>query len=310
MWQPLSSLFDLIGRLRFSVPPLRRRKLSVGRPGAVDAQGGFDWQTYRSARSLYAVWGPPSDSPWIPYHCVPLFASLDTLRQDLVWPTAPEDAQLLEVSPHLDQAAAGVCLGSAWVQERVWLILDLPGIQSVPLAVRFLLAGFQPICTFDHWPHPAGLLNPTHILAQLLRFAPHVASARSLLSANSPPLWICDRERLGTRVGRPMEFDNRYYLDDSLLPGPNSLKKAGINHILCMVPDAEQRPLDDIWAYFQELRNEGFHNIHGVSLQDPKLEPFEFSQTSVRSRFSTLKYQRSAAGGFGRLVPSESSSSG
>jgi len=309
MWPPLLRLFDFIGRCRFSVAP-RKTLLPIGRVGAVDVLGGFNWQSYRTARVLYPLWGPAPGSPWTPYHCVPLFASLDGFPEDLIWPTAPEDALQIEAHPHLAAAAQGVALGERWVEERVWIILDLPGVQSVPLAMRFVLAGFQPVCTFDHWPHAAGLLSPTKILAQLLRYSSKIAATRTLLTASSPPLWICDRERLGLRPGRPHEFDNRYFLDDSILPGPQALRAAGIQHIICVVPDAHQHPLDDIWAYLQDLKKEGFDQIHGVSLQDPDLVPFDFPAKTIRSPQTKGRFQRASAGGFGQLIPSESSSGG
>ena len=317
MWQPLSKLLDTLGRLRVPQGP-PKVTIRIGTPGSVDALGDFEWRNYKSPEALYRVWGPLQDSPWEPYHCVPLFAALESIKPDAhqsqtasgPWPTDPAQATQMEIGPHLDGAAQAKPLGQAWVDAGVWVILDLPGTQSVPLAARFVLAGFQPVCTFDHWPHPQGLLHPELILAQLLRFAPVIGRARTTLAPGNPPVWICDRDRLGTRPGQPHEFDNRYFLDDSLLPGPEALRRSGIRQIICIVAEPTMRPLEDLHACFEQLRKEGFSEIHGAALSDPELRVFDFAPLPVPSRFQTEGYQRSASGGFGRLIPEQSSSSG
>jgi hypothetical protein len=87
----LWKMLDALGRLRFPFGP-PKAAVTVGRPGATDARGGFDWQRYRTAEALYEVWGPVPGSRWEPYHCVPLFAAVETLRSGEVWPTAPEES--------------------------------------------------------------------------------------------------------------------------------------------------------------------------------------------------------------------------
>lgn len=317
MWQPLSKILDALGRARLPIGP-RTVSITIGDPGSADVLGGDEWRNYCTPEALYQVWGPLPASAWEPYHCVPLFAALETLEPRTIgssthreaWPTTPDRAAVFEAGPLLAGAARREPIGRAWAESGVWVILDLPGVQSVALGTRFVLAGYQPVCTFDHWPHPRGLLHPEWILAQLLRFAPVVARTRPSLTAASPPLWICDRDRLGTRPGNPHEFDNRYFLDDSLLPGPEALRRAGIQHIICLVPQGNLNPLEDLHAYFDALRKEGFAQIHGAALEDPELRPFEFGPAPTPSRFQGEGYQRSASGGFGRLIPEQSSSSG
>jgi len=309
MWPLWSKLFETLGRFRLPLPH-PKVSVSVGSPGATDVLGGFDWQHHRTAEALFATWGPLPDTVWEPYHCVPLFAALDTIKSGQAWPTAPADAARIETGPHLGGPATFEPLGQAWAESGVWVILDLPGPVSVALAARLVRAGYQPVCTFDHWPHPAGLLQPERLLAQLLRFAPLLADARQHLRPEGPPLWICDRNRLGERRGQPHEFDNRYFLDDSLLPGPDTLRRADVRHIVCVVPEPMDRPLEDLHAYFADLRKEGFGEIHAAALSDPELRILDLPSPTKSSRFLSRGFQRSAAGGFGRLIPEESSSSG
>jgi hypothetical protein len=309
MWQPLSKLLSALGRMRMASSP-RRLNLEAGNPLAHDVLDSPQWKEFLEPARLYDIWGPVPDSPWVPYHCVPLFAALSTFPNDKVGPTDPEWARAIESGDHLGRAPSLSALGDTWSREGVWLILDLPGTQSVTLAARLIAGGYQPVCTFDHWPHPVGVLKPEKILAQLLRYASGVRPLRASLTPSSPPVWICDRDRLGGGPGRPKEFDNRYYLDDSILPAPEILRSAGIQHILCVVPSPAEMPGPDLRAYFRDLRKQGFAAIHGVALTDPALAPFEFAPETFEISFSRSGFARSDAGGFGRLVPEPSSSSG
>jgi hypothetical protein len=310
MWRRLSKILDGIGRIRPHVGP-PRVPMFVGNARAPDALGSMDWTRFVDPESLFDVWGPPPGSPWAPYHCVPLFAALQTLTRGTFGPTEDATArQHFENSPVLEAAVQARPFGHKWAAEGAWVILDLHGPASVALAVGFVAAGFQPVCTFDHWPHPRALLKPEFILSQLLRHAGSIARLRPALRFDAPPLWICDSARFGVRRGRPNEFDNRYFLDDSILPSKQALAEAGVGHIICLVPSATVRPTQDLCAYFRDLRAEGFTNIHGAALDDPDLTPFNFHPDVFQIRFDRYGYVRSNAGGFGRLIPEPSSSSG
>jgi len=305
----LLKILDAVGRLRIPIGPPRAH-VSVGRYNAPDALSSTDWTRFTEAEALFDVWGPPPKSPWTPYHCVPLFAALQAIPKGMIGPMEEEIAKGFEAGPLLEAAVHLKPVGEAWANERAWVILDLLGPQSVALAVRFVAGGFQPVCTFDHWPHPRGLLKPEIILSQLLRHAGSIEKLRPYLRPDSPPVWVCDRARLGTRRGLPNEFDNRYFLDDSILPTAQTLVKAGISRIICVVPDPDQLPREDLRAYFRDLKNEGFNHIDGAALSDPNLTLFEFPSSLFEVNFKQWGFQRSNAGGFGRLIPEPSSSSG
>jgi hypothetical protein len=308
MWQPLSKILNFIGRVRIPVGP-PNVTVMVGRANAPDALSSIDWKRFASAEALYDVWAPPKGSRWTPYHCVPLFAALQTLPRNQFGPTDEETVKTIEMGPLLTPAVDLKPLGASWASERAWVILDLPGPQSVALAVRFVAAGFQPVCTFDHWPHPMGLVKAHVVLAQLLRHASSIEKLRPYLQPDAAPLWICDRNRLGTQPGRPKQFDNRYFLDDSILPSAKTLKEADIRHIICVMPTPAHRPCDDLRAYFRDLKKEGFQ-IDAAALSDPALTLFELPPATFQVDFTQHGYQRSSAGGFGRLIPEPSSSSG
>lgn len=306
MWRPLSILLSSLGRFRLSYRA-HRTGLSAGNPNERDAADSLRWRDFLRPEALHDVWGPVPGSVWEPYQCVPLFAALNSIRRDRIGPTKPEQVREIEGNGKLADGLLDRPLGNAWAASRAWVILDLPGPTSVAAAVRLIRAGFQPVCTFDHWPHLRGLLKPELILAQLLRYAPVVAELRRELTVASPPLWICDRERLGTRAGRPREFDNRYFLDDSILPGAELLKRAGITQIICVVPEPGDSPQQDLCAYFRDLRREGFRAVQGLGWSDPAVSLFAFSEAMFRARFRQWGFKRTDAGGFGQLIPEPSS---
>jgi hypothetical protein len=302
MWQHLSRILERVARVRF---PLSRRlsPVQVGDPRGTDVRGGDRWTRYLRAEQLFDLWGPLPGTPWEPFHCVTLFAALDSLPSGRVGPTSREDAA--RIDPRIFPESGLRADAPGWKSPDCLAVVDLPGPEAVSAGAGFVAAGFQPVCTFDHWPHPAGLLSPERILAELLRQAPRVEDARSRLTPASPPVWICDRDRLGTRPGRPREFDNRYYLDESLVPGFEILFRAGIRRIVCVLPDGSAPLLRDLEAYLSDLHTRGL-DIYVAAAADPRLEPSRLRpRRSADPQWSG--FHRSSAGGFGVLVPEPSS---
>ena len=122
-------------------------------------------------------------------------------------------------------------------------------------------------------------------------------------------MWICERERLGERPGRPREFDNRYFLDDSVLPGPGVLRRHGLERVVYVVPAAEDQPLADLEGYFAELLLEGIA-VSRVAIDDPNASLTPLASPRSARPLSRWSYRRSAVGGFGTLVPEPSSGGG
>jgi hypothetical protein len=312
MWQRWFEALERLGRIRLHFTS--GSKLDVGDPTASDAQGGADWRRYITAEALYDVWGPVPAGPWAPFHCVPLFAALDRMAPRSIGPARPPGQERpgngggngngrIALPAHTRPDAPP----PSWLTPQTWTILDLPGPAAVEAAVWLIASGgCQPVCTFDNWPHPKGLLKPERILAELIRWASTVAAARRGLAPGSPPLWICDSERLGGLSGKPGEFDNRYYLDDSVLPGPALLKGAGIGKVVYLTLEKNAAVVQDLEAYFADLLAAGITVLH-AALADPWLEATRFSAPPTPRPLPTAGFHRSAAGGFGTVVPEPSS---
>jgi hypothetical protein len=315
MWRLWSWPLEVLGRLRFrlGLGRLFRNRVRVGHPGARDARDGMGWQDYARSDRLYDVWGPLPDGPWLPFHCVPLFAALDRIPSDHVGPApspgSPEagNGSGAEGRPPLPPHVRPDGRAPRWSTGETWVMLDLPGPASVEAAAWLVSAAErQPVCTFDNWPHPRGVLRAELTLAELLRWASTVAEARTRLRDTSPPLWICDSGRLGNAPGSPRQFDNRYYLDDSILPGAELLRRHGIRRLVYVTPTGDEMPLADLEAYFADLLRGGIVVLH-VGLADPDAEPRPFVAPAKPRKPPRAGFRRSSSGGFGTEVPEPSS---
>lgn len=307
MWVLLSKPLEWLGRLRLHLGSIRS-KLSVGDPNAPDARGQTDWRRFRRPETLFEVWGPDPGSPWEPFHTVPLFASLDRIRRQEVGPAPPPAPGAGAPHPGTavlpDHAQPGRAL-PPWLTPNTWTIVDLTGPASVA-AGAWLAEGAQLVCTFDNWPHTKGVLKPEHTLAALIRWASTVEEARRWRPPGAPPVWLCESLRLRGAPGRPGQFDNRYYLDDSILPGTNLLRAAGITRIVYLT--AGEAPQLDLETPLAEYRKDGI-GVFTASIADSDfaLQPYEPPATP-RPRPSA-GFRRSSAGGFGTEVPEPSSGS-
>ena len=309
MWQPLLKLLEFLTPSG-SGTAAHETAFSVGDPNGVDSKLGMGWKRFMSARVLWFAWGPQPGSPWEPFNCVTLFAAVDDVLRDCkdckVGPLADGDV------PDFLKPAAGP---PPWANANTMVLVDLPGPLSV--SVGYLLAAtaaYQPVCTFDNWPNRLGVNKPELIIGRLLYYAEAMTDVRrEKLQAKSPPVWLCDADRLtGSRPG-PGGFDNRYIIEDRLLPGAHILRGAGISRIVYVdaAAGAGRSGVHDILQYLDFISTQGIQ-VSTVSVAAPDswrnpenyLRPVSLS-TEVSPTYVGL--MRSSAGGFGGFVPHPSS---
>jgi len=269
--------------------------LVVGRLNEPDAQGTADWKKYLNSRALSRVWGPKPNSPWMPFHCLTLLVALDYLRLEKVGPC---------IARANDWTLRGFSR-PAWIDSGTLLLVDLPGTTSVKLGAALAASGCDLVCTFNNWPHPLGLIRAEDILAAMLRYASWLDQARTAQTTPGPVAWLCDADRLGTRPGRPDEFDNRYYIEDGVMPGPNFLKAQGISKVIYLSERPEAINAD-IGVHLNAYKKDGLQ-VAQASVSDKGVvsDPWAFNLTP--KAFSTTGFFRSSAGGFGAPVPHPSS---
>jgi hypothetical protein len=292
MWSPLLKLLESIGRIRFPFMRVRTR-LTVGRAKSPDARGTADWKKFLKARTLSRVWGPYPHSPWVPFHCLTLFISIDYLKPDEVGPC--------ETDPWPVRAYRA----PDWIDSDTLLVVDLPGPKTAALGAALGMSGCDLVCTFNNWPHPKGVLKCEQTLAALLRYASLLEEKRVASPTAGPVAWLCDSERLGTRKGKPGEFDNRYYIEDGVMPGTNLLRAHGISKIVYL-SDGSADIKADLGVQLYAYQKDGFEVCRSLVTDDGALskpKPMEVPTPL----FIKMGFFRSSAGGFGSPVPHPSS---
>jgi hypothetical protein len=292
MWSPLSKVLEAIALLRLPWPRLPAR-LDVGDPKAPDYLGGQRWQAYLNPRALATAWGPRRDGPWWPFHCLTLFASLDYLLKSRVGPLKQDPLPVDKVRM------------PEWLDARTLVFVDLRGPESVAAGAALSVQGCDLVCTFNNWPRANAVLNSEHTLAALLRYASWVMEQRRRPNTPAPVAWLCDNERLGVRSGRPGEFDNRYYIEESVLPGPNYLRERGITRLVYLT--SESRPVTaDLAEHLYQYRVAGFQ-VEGARM-DPNGDISPLLELELApTKFRAMGYLLAAGGGFGATVPHPSS---
>lgn len=124
----------------------------------------------------------------------------------------------------------------------VAVVVDLPGPEAVAFAAG--MAGvFDPVFTFDNWPHPRGVVPAHRTLAAALYYQPLFKKKRAE-SNGKPPVFVLDRDRLTPYVDETKQFDNRW---TAKLPAGSNLSQLGIKKILYVTPAAsDTKEMDDV----------------------------------------------------------------
>ncbi|MFL5290600.1 MAG: hypothetical protein ACJ79U_03695 [Myxococcales bacterium] len=214
-------------------------------PGGVDAEGNRDWQLASLATDLAP--GRPSLAP---FYVPTLFQSLESssgtpLRSE-IRPVPPSDAQ----ADYLRGEAILSLFKAVEMPKDTAVVLDLEGPTSVAVAAA-LAKGFEPVFTFDNWPHPLGVV-PSHLtLASAVYYRPVFLQARAARPPDAPPAFVLDRNRLAHYTDDSGQFDNRYV---AKLPTAENLRSLGVRHLLYVTPDKKDlRELDDLNDDFVEF---------------------------------------------------------
>lgn len=310
-WKP----FETLGRLGLARRRVPLGNVLVGRPGDADVLASEDWRALATAPALYDAWGPPHASPWSGYHRPTLFAALDSLKGESVWPTGPAGFD----------AASAPRQRPEWLDGRTAVLLDMPGDVSVAYgALLCRIGGLAPVATFNNWPHERGVIDASRVLAALLHYAPWAADGWDRIEDDvaAPPVFMADATRIGPATVKPRDFDNRYFLLETDLPSGAALATRGIERLVYVragwtAPPAHE-DADDLNAWLHETsKRVQVHLAHASTTRWFLPETTRPMELSVRKTpFSTTRdpafkgFRRNAAGGFGVLVPEPSSGGG
>jgi len=180
---------------------------------------------------IFAVWSP-ENSLWSTWAKPVLFAHLGT---SFALPASAEAACDAAWSPAPD--------------EKVALVLDLPGDEGVWVGVALAARGYHPVPLYNAVPLPFGapILDPLSrrsvaavnvlpIISALRRGADQLAGMK--IPPHAPPAFLLDANRHGDGLKmQPDEFDNRSVCFTTDFPSANFLRTHGIQRVLLIQHD-------------------------------------------------------------------------
>jgi hypothetical protein len=254
----------------------------------------------------FSIWAP-DESPWSRWAKPVLFAHLDVSAASVAFTETAMDASWAPVP-----------------NEKVALVLDLPGAEGVLAGIALAARGYRPVPLYNAIPMPAvtflaamdpvasmrfAAVNVAPILNALKYGAGQLAEMR--LPNDAPPAFLLDANRAGD--GRRMsegEFDNRSISFTTDFPSANYFAAHGIERVMLVQKDrADLRP--DLAHSLRRWQEAGFV-LERKRLDTPgSPERFEIPRpswygTMFQRVIASLGLRRSSSGGFGAWIASSS----
>jgi len=277
-------------------PAVRPQEIFAKGTSRTDGLGGESWRNYLRAEALHAAWAPPAASPWRPFYKPTLVAAISVV-QSAAAPIRATGADSVDWAA--EEFARSTDLTNAAV------FVDLPGPRSVEWGTVLMRRGFQPVVTFNNWPHQKGLLPLEKTLGALIFHAEEAARARALLSPQAPPVFLLEGQRLFQKGVDPSPgvFDNRFFHAFADFPPHDALKSRQINRVFYVshprVTTAFEE--DDLNDYFVSLMKAGIQFTHvragettyDLAIVTPVTRQTIFTQAETVRYAGTRPYGRS-----------------
>jgi hypothetical protein len=255
---------------------------------------------------IYKAWAP-DDSLWSPWVKPVLFACMD----------GPEPSENVAPEP-------GAISWAPRADEKVALVLDLPGDAGVALGLALAGLGYRPVPLYNALPRPGSLStdpsapdnlqNISIVNVRPIKLALWSGSKKLAalpIAPDAPPAFLLDANRRGgAEMLLPGRFDNRSVSFTTDFPSALFLRTHGISRVILVQPSPAP-PQSDL-AHTLRRWQEG-----GVTIQSKALENPELPQTIILQKPSWLGamwyrfkesfgLKRNILGGYGGYI-SESS---
>jgi len=263
-----------------------------------------------TGKELFEIWAP-NDSIWSQWVSPALFAQIDYAKGD-----NPALADVPELPWHEPKARPDTAV-----------VIDLPGADSVRLALALAWRGYRPVPIINASPGPIGL--QLNLLSQPTRSTPSAVVVLDMSSlvreicqgtprmraltftSDAPPAFVLDSLRLkGTNPLRDDIFDNRWMVFPQDFPSAKFLAEQEINHVT-VVQTEKTQPQEDLSHVLLRWQEAGIEILSKAS-GDPSLpsritvsRPSRFKASWYRA-LAIMGLRRSSVGGFGSFIPETS----
>lgn len=263
-----------------------------------------------TGKELFEIWAP-NDSIWSQWVSPALFAQIDYAK---VGNPAHTDAP--EMAWHEQKARPDSAV-----------VIDLPGADSIRLAVALARRGYRPVPIINASPGPIGfhlslLPQPTSSMSSAVvvldmsslvrEICEGTARMRALaLTSDAPPAFILDSLRLkGTNPLRDDMFDNRWMVFPQDFPSAKFLAEQKIRRVT-VVQTEKMQPQEDLSHVLLRWQEAGIE-ILAKGSGDTSLpstitvsRPSRFKASWYRA-LAIMGLRRSSVGGFGSFIPETS----
>jgi hypothetical protein len=258
---------------------------------------------------IFTIWAPDA-SLWSTWTKPVLFAHLDTI---------PPGPPLLEVPP----------VNLNWcppIGEKVVVIVDLPGVESVWTGLSLADLGYRPVPLYNAIPLPGNHppLDPmTQRRIAAVDVSPIVDALRNgterlvalQIPADAPPAFLLDANRQGDgRIMIADDFDNRSVCFTTDFPSANFLLAHDFQRALLVQKSQLIVPSD--LSYVLHRWQKGGIRLEVMRLDSAAFpEPLEIARPSwfgamFQRVLLALGLRRASAGGFGAWIPEEGGGGG
>jgi hypothetical protein len=218
-------------------------------------------------------------------------------------------AHLDRIAPRAGEAGDRRVADVSWVpdpRDRVALVADLPGAESVRYGLALAERGYRPVPLFNANVGPSPVVDVETIALHLLRGADVLRAAR--LEPDAPPAFLLDADRMATPSAvAPGKFDNRWIVLPQDFPSATFLRARGIGEVW-LLQAGRTEPREDLAHILLRWQRAGIRLFAGDVLSPGRPReldvkpPSRFRRAWYRA-IALLGLRRSNAGGFGGVVP-------
>lgn len=263
-----------------------------------------------TGRQLFETWAPDY-SIWSQWVSPALFAQIDCTTGD-----APAQAHVPELSWHEPIASPDNAV-----------VIDLPGADSVRLALALAVRGYRPVPIINASPGPIGLqlgllsqstsstssaivvLDRSSVVREICEGTHRIRGTE--LASDAPPAFVLDSLRLkGTNPLRDHMFDNRWMVFPQDFPSAKLLAEQKIRRVTLVQADKTQpqEDLSHVLLRWQEAGIEILAKASGDTSLPSRINvsrPSRFKASCYRA-LAIMGLRRSSVGGFGSFIPETS----
>jgi hypothetical protein len=263
-----------------------------------------------TGKELFEIWAP-NDSIWAQWASPALFAQIDNAKGE-----KPAQADVPEFPWHEQKARPDTAV-----------VIDLPGADSIWLALALAQRGYRPVPIINASPGPIGLqlsllARPTHSTTSALVVLDMSSLVREICEgtlrmraltfpSDAPPAFVLDSLRLkGTNPLRDDMFDNRWMVFPQDFPSAKFLAEQNIKHVTVVQTERTQpqEDLSHVLLRWQEAGIEILSKASGDTSLPSRInvsKPSRFKASWYRA-LAIMGLRRSSVGGFGSFIPETS----